>query len=172
VTPNAGFPLSFPEGGNANAAYYNMFQQANRSTVVQHMQSAHALVRWDLLRACVFAMSASPEAYLALRSHFARTLATFNIASYIIGIGDRHLENFLLDMKTGGLIGIDFGHAFGTATQFLPIPELMPFRLTRQLIGFLQPLDTEGLLKHNMMHTLRGKFTQELTTGDWLICVF
>lgn len=32
----------------------------------------------------------------------------------------------------------------------------MPFRLTRQLTGFLQPLDSDGLLKHNMIHTLRG----------------
>jgi DNA-dependent protein kinase catalytic subunit len=54
------------------------------------------------------------------------------------------------------LIGIDFGHAFGTATQFLPIPELMPFRLTRQFIGFLQPLDADGLLKHNMVYALSG----------------
>ena len=53
-------------------------------------------------------------------------------------------------------MGIDFGHAFGSATQILPIPELMPFRLTRQLTGFLQPLDSDGLLKHNMIHTLRG----------------
>jgi DNA-dependent protein kinase catalytic subunit len=54
------------------------------------------------------------------------------------------------------LIGIDFGHAFGTATQFLPVPELVPFRLTRQFTNFLKPLDTEGLLNHNMIHTLRG----------------
>jgi len=28
--------------------------------------------------------------------------------------------------------------------------------MTRQLTEFLQPLDTDGLLKHNMVHTLRG----------------
>jgi DNA-dependent protein kinase catalytic subunit len=55
---------------------------------------------------------------------------------------------------SGSLVGIDFGHAFGTATQFLPIPELIPFRLTRQFTQFLQPLDADGLLKHNMVHTL------------------
>ena len=39
------------------------------------------------------------------------------IAQYILGIGDRHLSNTLIDRKTGGVVGIDFGHAFGTATQ-------------------------------------------------------
>jgi DNA-dependent protein kinase catalytic subunit len=53
-------------------------------------------------------------------------------------------------------VGIDFGHAFGTATQFLPIPELIPFRLTRQFTNFLLPLDREGLLKHTMVHTLQA----------------
>jgi len=62
----------------------------------------------------------------------------------------------LLDHSDGGLIGIDFGHAFGTATQFLPIPELIPFRLTRQFQSFLQPLDYEGLLLHNMVHALNA----------------
>ena len=56
------------------------------------------------------------------------------------------------------MIGIDFGHAFGSATQFLPIPELIPFRLTRQLTNFLLPLDADGLLKHNMVHTMSGTY--------------
>jgi len=64
------------------------------------------------------------------------------------------LDNFLLNHKDGGLVGIDFGHAFGTATQFLPIPELIPFRLTRQFTSFLRPLDVQGLLTHNMTYTL------------------
>lgn len=68
--------------------------------------------------------------------------------------GDRHLDNFLLSQSDGSLIGIDFGHQFGTALQFLPVPELMPFRLTRQLRNFLLPLDVAGLLKHNMYAVL------------------
>ncbi len=56
--------------------------------------------------------------------------------------------------SSGGLVGIDFGHAFGTATQYLPIPELMPFRLTRQMIGVCRPHSTSGTLKHAMVYTL------------------
>ena len=64
-------------------------------------------------------LASSPEAFLTLRSHFIQTLATMSMCQYVLGIGDRHLSNFMLDMESGGMIGIDFGHAFGTATQVL-----------------------------------------------------
>ncbi len=56
----------------------------------------------------------------------------FCIGSYILGIGDRHLDNFLLDKCDGSLVGIDFGLAFGNGLG-LPAPELIPFRLTQQV---------------------------------------
>ena len=62
-------------------------------------------------------LSANPEAFLILRSHFIKTLASVSICQYILGIGDRHLSNFMIDLKTGGMVGIDFGHAFHSATQ-------------------------------------------------------
>jgi DNA-dependent protein kinase catalytic subunit len=63
---------------------------------------------------------------------------------------------FFCFVYSGEVIGIDFGHAFGTATQFLPIPELVPFRLTQQFVNFLLPLGSEGLLKQSMIHTLNA----------------
>ena len=45
------------------------------------------------------------------------------------------------------MVGIDFGHAFGSATYLLPQPELMGVRLTRQLTSFLRPLESGVLLK-------------------------
>lgn len=69
-------------------------------------------------------------------------------------MGDRHLQNFLLDLKDGTLVPIDFGYSFGTATQFLPVPELVPFRLTRQFAELLRPLDTLDLLKIDMTRVM------------------
>ncbi len=69
----------------------------------------------------------SAELTSALRSYAAATAC-----AYVLGIGDRHLENFLLDTKTGSVILIDFGAAFG-AGLLLTVPELMPVRLTRQV---------------------------------------
>lgn len=62
-------------------------------------------------------MSTTPEAFLSLRSHFASSHALLCISHWLLGIGDRHLSNFMINTETGGMIGIDFGHAFGSATQ-------------------------------------------------------
>lgn len=40
--------------------------------------------------------------------------------------------------------------------QFLPIPELMPLRLTRQLRNLMMPLQVHGLMESTMIHTLRA----------------
>lgn len=63
-----------------------MFMHATKEDTLKKVASTHGMVRWDLLKRGIQALSKSPEAYLAIRSQFARTLATFNIASYIIGM--------------------------------------------------------------------------------------
>lgn len=62
-------------------------------------------------------MCNNPEAFISLRSHFISSHALLCVSHWILGIGDRHLSNFMINMETGGMIGIDFGHAFGSATQ-------------------------------------------------------
>lgn len=71
-------------------------------------------------------MCNSPEAFLSLRSHFISSHALLCVSHWILGIGDRHLSNFMINMETGGMIGIDFGHAFGSATQVYPVKGMLP----------------------------------------------
>uniref|UniRef100_A0A3Q3H3K6 DNA-dependent protein kinase catalytic subunit n=1 Tax=Labrus bergylta TaxID=56723 RepID=A0A3Q3H3K6_9LABR len=110
----------------------------------------------DLLKRAFLKMCNGPEAFLSLRSHFISSHALLCISHWILGIGDRHLSNFMINMETGGMVGIDFGHAFGSATQFLPVPELMPFRLTQQFVNLMQPLKESGLIQSVMVHALRA----------------
>lgn len=51
------------------------------------------------LRDFLRTLASSPEAFLFLRKEFAYSVACISIFGYILGIGDRHLENALLDMK-------------------------------------------------------------------------
>jgi len=133
--------------------YPDMLATRPEKAIVKSFDKVQNSISADLLLKGVAALCSTPESYLVLRSKFARSFAVFSICSYILGIGDRHLDNFLLDQSDGSLVGIDFGHAFGTGTQ-LSVPELIPFRLTRQFQHLFQPLDTEGLLKQDMCYTL------------------
>ena len=50
----------------------------------------------------------------------------------MLGLGDRHASNILIDNSSAELVHIDLGIAFG-AGKLLPTPERVPFRLTRDL---------------------------------------
>lgn len=121
-----------------------------RSDVATNFASVQDAIPADLLRRELFDMSASFEAFLSVRDEFAKSLAVFSACAYILGIGDRHLDNFLLDLRSGAVVGIDFGVSFGAGASLLPVPELMPFRYTRQMDAVLQPYDGANLLTQDM----------------------
>ncbi|XP_066122188.1 DNA-dependent protein kinase catalytic subunit isoform X1 [Saccopteryx bilineata] len=154
--------LTKMSGKNNVGAYMLMFKVASRTETVTSFRNRESRVPADLLKRAFLKMSTGPEAFLALRSHFASSHALLCISHWILGIGDRHLNNFMVSMDTGGMIGIDFGHAFGSATQFLPVPELMPFRLTRQFINLMLPMKETGVMYSVMVHALRA-FRSHLT---------
>ena len=58
------------------------------------------------------------------------------MVGFIVGLGDRHCENILIDTKNGEAIHVDFDCLFGKGLT-LEIPERVPFRLTPNIIdGF------------------------------------
>ena len=72
---------------------------------------------------------------------------------YIVGLGDRHVQNILIDLTNADIIHIDLGVAFEQG-KILPIPELIPFRLTRDLIDGFGIYGTEGIFKNCCETTL------------------
>ncbi|XP_064600499.1 DNA-dependent protein kinase catalytic subunit-like [Liolophura sinensis] len=143
-------------GQRLDEMYGYVYKKYSRTETIKEFHMKEGKVPWDLLRRAFQQMSTSPEAFHVLRCRCAVTHALISISQYMLGIGDRHLSNFMISLTTGRMIGIDFGHAFGSATQFLPIPELMPFRLTRQLRNLMLPLEEKGLLESTMTHGLRA----------------
>nr|XP_004569583.2 DNA-dependent protein kinase catalytic subunit [Maylandia zebra] len=141
---------------SAIALYGLAYKKAKRADAVNNFMKVLQCVPSDLLKRAFLNMCNSPEAFLSLRSHFISSHALLCVSHWILGIGDRHLSNFMINMETGGMIGIDFGHAFGSSTQFLPVPELMPFRLTQQFVNLMQPLKESGLIQNIMVHSLRA----------------
>lgn len=73
----------------------------------------------------------------------------------------------MIDMNTGRAVGIDFGIAFGHAALNIPVPELVPIRLTRQILKLNAPLEQHGLFEASMLHTLRAL----RENNDLLMCI-
>ena len=84
-------------------------------------------------------IASTAETFVTLRSKIISSRAVINIATYLLGIGDRHLGNCLLRKSDCELIPIDFGHTFGSATFLLPVPELIPFRHSKQMVHLMAP---------------------------------
>lgn len=95
----------------------------------------------------------NPGVWFERRMAYAHSLATTSMIGYILGIGDRHVSNILIDKTTAELIHIDFGIAFEQG-KCLPTPELIPFRLTRDLVSALGPSGVEGVYRKSCEKTM------------------
>ena len=102
--------------------------------------------------------SQNAEDWLDRRTNYSRSLAVMSIVGYILGLGDRHPSNIMLDRKTGKVIHIDFGDCFEVAMKRDKFPEKVPFRLTRMLIKALEIGGIEGTFRitcENVMRVVR-----------------
>ncbi|XKL67991.1 hypothetical protein PGB90_003482 [Kerria lacca] len=85
----------------------------------------------------------NPSSWYAARTSYVRTLAVMSIVGYILGLGDRHNDNILLDYTNGDVVHVDFNALFNKG-ETLPVPERVPFRLTHSMIKAMGPLGYEG----------------------------
>lgn len=131
--------------------------------IAENYAALSSTIPADVLRNALYTMSSTPECFFMLRNNFVTSLATMGICNWILGIGDRHLRNLLFSKKTGKIVGIDFGHAYGSATRELNIPEMIPMRMTPQFVKVIGPMETSGLIKKSMVYTLRAIRTARKT---------
>jgi serine-protein kinase ATM len=54
----------------------------------------------------------NPISWFTMRLNYARSVATTSIVGHVLGLGDRHISNILMDNITGEVIHIDLGIAF------------------------------------------------------------
>ena len=81
--------------------------------VVAAFNKHKSMLEWSLLRNGLENLCLTSSAFITIKNQFVKSMAVFSIARYLIGIGDRHLENFLVNTVDGEILGIDFGCAFG-----------------------------------------------------------
>ncbi|KAH7143969.1 hypothetical protein EDB81DRAFT_797010 [Dactylonectria macrodidyma] len=94
-----------------------------------------------------------PDDWFVKRLAYTRSTAAISMLGHVLGLGDRHGHNILLDTKTGEVVHIDLGVAF-EAGRILPVPELVPFRLTRDIVDGMGITKTEGVFRRCCEFTL------------------
>ncbi|PFH50130.1 hypothetical protein AMATHDRAFT_145857 [Amanita thiersii Skay4041] len=87
-----------------------------------------------------------PTAWLTSRLTYSRTAAVMSMVGFILGLGDRHGENILLDTNTGDVVHVDFNCLFEKG-KTLETPERVPFRLTQNIVDGLGVTGVEGVFR-------------------------
>ncbi|KAK2873270.1 hypothetical protein FQN49_002477 [Arthroderma sp. PD_2] len=97
----------------------------------------------------------NPDDWFNKRLAYTRSTAAISMLGHVLGLGDRHGHNILLDTETGEAVHIDLGVAFEQG-RVLPIPEVVPFRLTRDLVDGMGVTKTEGVFRRCCEFTLEA----------------
>ncbi|GBE86637.1 Serine/threonine-protein kinase tor2 [Sparassis crispa] len=101
----------------------------------------------DLYRV-LWLKSVNSEHWLERRATYTRSLAVNSMVGHILGLGDRHPSNLMLERNTGKVVHIDFGDCFEVAMHRDKFPEKIPFRLTRMLTHAMEVSGIEGSFRH------------------------
>jgi len=97
---------------------------------------------------------ADPHEWFEARMRFTLSVAVWSAVGHVIGLGDRHTENILLDVSTGEVVHVDFDCLFDKGLK-LARPEVVPFRLTANMIDCMGASGYEGSFRGGMINCMR-----------------
>lgn len=80
-----------------------MFQISQEKLTHFYTKLVNSVYRYGL-RNALKNLSQSPEAFYYLRNRIATSHGTQCLALWILGVGDRHLKNFLISTRNGTLL--------------------------------------------------------------------
>ncbi|CAK8988792.1 unnamed protein product, partial [Durusdinium trenchii] len=93
-----------------------------------------------------FLKCGDPSVWFAKRVLFSQSQALWCMLGYLVGLGDRHLENILIDTESGRLVHVDFDCLFNKG-MLLERPEMVPFRLTQNCVAAMGITGVEGIFR-------------------------
>jgi phosphatidylinositol 3-kinase len=75
----------------------------------------------------------TPEEYEQILNTYINSVAGYCNATYILGIGDRHMENLMIDNQ-GKFFHIDFGFMFGVEPNGFKKSLSTPIRISKEMV--------------------------------------
>lgn len=118
----------------------NSLQRLEAYELVMNMP----LIQCEEINEMMWMRSKSAAACLKAKRIFTETTALMSMVGYVIGLGDRHPSNIMIQRDFGNIIHIDFGESFDSAMNRRICPEVVPFRLTTMMINTLEGKDSHG----------------------------
>ncbi|XP_041987435.1 serine/threonine-protein kinase SMG1 [Aricia agestis] len=124
------------------------------SILKQVLEELSAETPKDLLWRELWCSSVSPEQWWQMTRRYSYSVAVMSMIGYIIGLGDRHLDNVLVDLTSGEVVHIDYNVCFEKG-KTLRVPEKVPFRMTPNLVTALGVTGVEGIFRLGCEHVVR-----------------
>ncbi|KAL3689850.1 hypothetical protein R1sor_016159 [Riccia sorocarpa] len=119
-------------------------QEVKRKVLLELMKETPR----QLLHRELWCASAGLRSFNLKQEKFSGSVAVMSMVGYILGLGDRHLDNILVDFCTGDVVHIDYNVCFDKGLR-LKIPEIVPFRLTQTIQAALGLTGVEGVFRAN-----------------------
>ncbi|KAG1698470.1 hypothetical protein DVH05_015012 [Phytophthora capsici] len=151
--PAAQFYAKLKQHGIANVAPNNRSQWP-ASVLKQVYQELVSQRPRNVLQQEIFSWSGDLRESWVKSARLSKSLAVMSVLGYIVGLGDRHLDNILLCVNSGDIVHIDHNVCFDKGRR-LKVPEIVPFRLTPMLQDALGFTGVEGRFRVAFETTLR-----------------
>uniref|UniRef100_A0A8C4HHC9 ATM serine/threonine kinase n=1 Tax=Dicentrarchus labrax TaxID=13489 RepID=A0A8C4HHC9_DICLA len=148
VDPNKGAHKRFRPRDWTNLCCRKKMMEAQRLAFDEKLQAYSEVCRnfRPVFRYFCMERFLDPAVWMEKRLAYTRSVATSSIVGYIVGLGDRHIQNILIDEQTAELVHIDLGVAFEQG-KILPTPETVPFRLSRDIVDGMGITGVEGVFR-------------------------
>eukprot|EP00118_Oscarella_pearsei_P002798 m.11633 g.11633 ORF g.11633 m.11633 type:complete len:3440 (+) comp23529_c0_seq1:72-10391(+) len=108
----------------------------------------------DLLAKELWCASTGALEWWHMTQTYCHSMAVMSIVGYVIGLGDRHLDNLMIDLATGEIVHIDYNVCFEKG-KGLRVPERVPFRLTQNIERALGMTGIEGTFRLSCEHIMK-----------------
>ncbi|XP_068152496.1 serine/threonine-protein kinase Smg1 [Drosophila tropicalis] len=108
----------------------------------------------DLLSRELWCQSGNAAEWRQSVRKYTMCMSVMSMIGYVIGLGDRHLDNVLINISSGDIVHIDYNVCFEKG-RTLRIPEKVPFRLTQNLVNALGVTGIEGAFRLGCEYVLK-----------------
>ncbi|GME95949.1 unnamed protein product [Ambrosiozyma monospora] len=137
-----------------------MLDQATQSQTQQYVNFIQLTKKYQpVLPTWFIDQFPNPAIWYYARNLYVRSCAVMSFVGYLVGLGDRHGDNIMVNEKTGGVMHVDFDCLFDKGKK-LAVPERVPFRLTRNMIAAMGVTGIEGVFRRT------SEVTMELIRGN------